>query len=309
MVQARADVRGEPYLAAFLVPEPGVAAAELASAELREELRRHLGRSLPAYMLPAVFVALPALPLNVHGKVDRRALPDPEALRGETSGRPPVTATERTLARIWGELLARPEISLDDDFFGLGGHSLLAAGVVARVEAELGVQLPLAELFTHSTIAGLARALDERGASASRGLRLPALVPRPDPTAELVPSFAQERMWVISRLQPSSALYNMPVALELRGELRPAALAASLQALAARHEVLRTTYHAEGGRLVPRLDRRRREPLPVVDFQRLDAPVAEAAADELTAREAARPFDLERGPVLLSATITPGKWR
>ena len=113
-------------------------------------------------MVPALFVALERLPVTANGKLDRSALPEPDAgrLEGRRTYRAPETATERTLAEIWGELLGERSVGVDDDFFDLGGHSLLAAQVVSRVRERLSRELPLRSIFESPTIAGLAKALD-----------------------------------------------------------------------------------------------------------------------------------------------------
>jgi acyl carrier protein len=113
-------------------------------------------------MLPALFVVLERLPLTASGKLDRGALPAPDAgrLEGERTYRAPRTATERALAEIWGELLGHGSVGVDDDFFELGGHSLLATRVVSRVREQLSRELPLRSIFESPRIADLAEALD-----------------------------------------------------------------------------------------------------------------------------------------------------
>ncbi len=142
-------------------------------------LRRFLRQRLPEPLVPSTFAVVDRLPVTANGKVDRSALPDPDATAGRIDGerayRPPGTTTEAALAGIWGELLGRPRIGMDDDFFELGGHSLLAAQVVARVREQLRRELPLRSLFESPTVAGLARALDSR----------PAADPAPPPRARL----------------------------------------------------------------------------------------------------------------------------
>jgi pristinamycin I synthase-3/4 len=138
-------------LVAYLVPAVG---AGLSTAELRTVLRR----ALPEYMVPTAFVILPALPLGPHGKLDRRALPPPDAERpaAYVGPRHPL---EWQIAVIWGALLKVPQVSVFDDFFELGGHSLLAVQLMQRLEAEVGRRLPLTALFSAPTVAGLAAAL------------------------------------------------------------------------------------------------------------------------------------------------------
>jgi amino acid adenylation domain-containing protein len=118
-----------------------------------EMLRNELGRVLPDYMVPTALVLLEKIPLTMNGKLDRRALPAPEH-HGEKY-RAPVTAQERQLCRIFEEVLAVPQVGLDDNLFALGGHSLLAVRLVSRIRDTLGVSLSLRALFEAPTVAEL----------------------------------------------------------------------------------------------------------------------------------------------------------
>jgi amino acid adenylation domain-containing protein len=145
---------GEKCLVAYVVRRPGVA-WDLA------ELRGFLGGQLPEYMVPSAFVELAALPLTPSGKVDRRALPAPEAglLARDAAYVAPESDAERLIAEIWSELLGVPRIGLDDNFFHLGGHSLLATRLVARIRARTTLELPLRALFERPTLRGAVAAL------------------------------------------------------------------------------------------------------------------------------------------------------
>ncbi|MFJ6499478.1 amino acid adenylation domain-containing protein [Streptomyces virginiae] len=151
------DSVGEPRLVAYWVP----GGAE--RADSTTELREHLGRTLPAYMLPNVFVALDRLPLTLNGKVDRRALPAPEAVRPDLGGAFEAAGTpvEKALAEIWADVLSVDRVGLDDDFFDLGGHSMLATQVVARSKEQFGVAMTLRIFFDLPTVRELAAALEE----------------------------------------------------------------------------------------------------------------------------------------------------
>jgi amino acid adenylation domain-containing protein len=153
-VSARTDTHGESRLVAYLV----CADAPPAVSELREFLQERLTES----MLPAFFVVLERLPLSASGKLDRNALPAPEAGRLESgrTSRAPETATEKALVEIWEELLGHDSVGVDDDFFELGGHSLLATQVVSRVRERLSQELPLRSIFECPSVAALAKALD-----------------------------------------------------------------------------------------------------------------------------------------------------
>ena len=155
------EVPGDRYLAAYVAAAPW---RPPSAAVLRE----HLGRRLPAWMVPAVFVVMEALPRTPGGKVDRRALPAPDggAAQGGHAFAAPATETEAAVAEIWREVLGLDRVGATDDFFDLGGHSLKATRILTRVSARLGVELPVGVIFDHPTVRGIAALVDERRAAA-----------------------------------------------------------------------------------------------------------------------------------------------
>ncbi|WP_204015413.1 non-ribosomal peptide synthetase, partial [Virgisporangium aurantiacum] len=170
-VGVRPDPHGHPRLIAWFT------AADPAAPPTATELSTHLATRLPAYMVPTAFVRMAALPLTDRGKIDSRALPDPDGARAEPAGTyvPPRTPTEHTVAGIWAELLGIDRVGIHDNFFTLGGHSLIANRVVARVRSTLGVDLAVAALFEAPTVAGLAVAVEDAG----RDELVPPVVPVP----------------------------------------------------------------------------------------------------------------------------------
>ncbi|MFF4045010.1 serine hydrolase, partial [Streptomyces sp. NPDC001816] len=152
-VVAREDQSGDKRLVAYYVPVDGPVPAE--------ELAGFCGVRLPAYMVPAAFVELDAMPLNANGKIDRRALPEPD-LEARDAGREyvePATSTERRLADIWAEALGRERVGAEDNFFDLGGHSILIIKVVSAAR-QAGLPLSLFMLYQHATLRGLAAEVD-----------------------------------------------------------------------------------------------------------------------------------------------------
>ncbi len=149
VVHCREDSPGDPRLVAYYTHE--------GTAPDTAELRAHLKRALPEYMVPAAFVALDAFPLTPNGKVDRRALPAPD-VGGVAGGEliAPRTPEEEALAALWTDLLRLPQIDVRANFFDLGGHSLLATQMLARIEYDFGIELPLRVLFESPTLEQMA---------------------------------------------------------------------------------------------------------------------------------------------------------
>ncbi len=283
-------------LAAYVVPLPGLA---VDAAVLRDHLRERL----PAFMLPASWTALETLPRTANGKLDRKALPRPEAAGPAAGGDAPRNPLEELIAAAWADLLGREAVGIHDDFFALGGHSLLATRVVSRLRAELGVELPLRSLFETPTVAGLAgRAEAARGGAASAA---PPLERSPC-AGDLPLSFAQERLWLLDRITPGDPAYNVPLAALCSGPLDPRALAAACGEVVRRHEVLRTVFR--DGEEGPAQEVRPAAPfsLPVIDLAALPAAEREPAALLLAAGEALLPFDLARGPMFRASLLHLG---
>ncbi|WP_153349207.1 non-ribosomal peptide synthetase, partial [Nocardia aurantia] len=226
-VIVRADTRRGDHLIAYLVPESD-------PIDL-DDLRAVVAARLPAYMVPAAFVVLDTIPLTPNGKLDQRALPAPEYRT--QAFRAPVTAAERAVAEVFTELLGADRVGADDDFFALGGNSLLATRVVARLGAALSADVPVRWLFEASTVAELAARLEPGIGGSARRIAVAGARP------ERVPlSPAQQRMWFLNRYDPSSPVYNLPLALRLTGELDTAALESAVRDVLERHESLRTRY-------------------------------------------------------------------
>jgi amino acid adenylation domain-containing protein len=172
-VVARRDATAGVQLAAYVVPERE--RAERTSGEhvetLPSRVRAHARQRLPDYMVPSAVRVLDALPLNAHGKLDVRRLPDPlDGAATRADRRAPRTLLEARLATIWEEVLEIGPIGVDDDFFELGGHSLLAVRMMALVRKRIGRSAPLAALFGSPTVADLAQLLHERAAEADDGV-------------------------------------------------------------------------------------------------------------------------------------------
>ena len=224
VVVARDDGAGR-VLVAYVV------AAEKATFDV-DTVRESLRAELPSHLVPSAFVVLDELPRTTNDKVDRAALPAPE--HRASVHRPPRTPREELLCGLVAEVLGVASVGVDDNLFDLGGHSLTLARLVNRIRTVFGVELPMAPLFEQPTVEGIGAALD-----AARGDDVVLRPGRPRP--ERIPlSFAQRRLWFMSKLVGPSATYNIPNRLRLRGPLEVDALRLALADVVGRHESLRT---------------------------------------------------------------------
>ena len=228
VVIAREDGPGDKRLVGYITGTADPAAARDALAD-----------RLPPYMVPAAVVVMEALPMTVNGKLDARALPAPE-YQGVDRYRAPANAVEEILAGIYAHVLEVERVGVDDSFFDLGGDSISAMRLVAAINTNLDTDLSVHALFDAKTVAELAPHITGDG-----GRREP-LVARERP-AVIPLSFAQSRLWFIDQLQGPSPVYNMAVALRLRGKLDADALGAAMADVVDRHESLRTLIAAPEG--------------------------------------------------------------
>ncbi|MEV3910320.1 amino acid adenylation domain-containing protein [Streptomyces canus] len=292
-VVVRRTADGDPQLVAYAVPVEG-------HRPDPAELRAHLAERLPGHMVPAACVLIDALPLTANGKLDVRALPEPD-FTDAASGQRPTTPEQSLVCRLFAEVLRLPEgsVSVVGNFFDLGGHSLLAVRLLARLRAETGEDIPMTVLFDTPTPAALALRLTEESGS----IRLPPLEAAARP-ARVALSFAQERMWFLNRLDGASATYNIPLVVPLEHDLDEEALRAALADVVDRHESLRTVFADDGDgahqRILP--PGTLRPELRIVDCpgEEVDAQVAAAGRHR---------FDLTRESALWAAVVGSGARR
>jgi amino acid adenylation domain-containing protein len=289
VVLAREDVPGDRRLVAYYV-----ASESLEVEALKASLLSHL----PEYMVPSAYVRLEALPLTPNGKVDRGALPAPEGdAYGTRAYEAPVGETEAALSGIWAELLGVERVGRWDHFFGLGGHSLLAVQVISRVREVLGVEATLGEIFLRPVLAEFARALETAGRA-----ELPAIEPV-ERSERLALSFAQQRLWFLEQLGSAGAAYHIPTRLRLNGELDREALGRALERIVARHEALRTTFHAADGEPEQRIAPAAESRFHLVEHDLGGHADAAAELERIVVEEAGAAFDLARGPLIRGRLI------
>ncbi|HVI71956.1 MAG TPA: condensation domain-containing protein, partial [Pyrinomonadaceae bacterium] len=301
VVQAVVVVRDEEAnerkrLVAYVVPEEGV---EPSNAELHGYLKE----KLPDYMMPSAIVLLESLPLTANGKVDRRALPEPEwSTSTEYVG--PQTVVAELLAGIWADVLQVEQPGIYDNFFDLGGHSLLATQVMSRVRDAFQTEVAVRTLFESPTIASLAEAIEKQLSGGRKLNELPIEKARRDEPLPL--SFAQQRLWFLDQLNPHSAVYNVPMAVRLHGPMEIRALEQALSEIFRRHEVIRTVFTVTAEQPVQVIKPVTQVEIPVTDLTNLDQAEREAEVLRLVDEEAKRPMDLANGPLLRFSLLRLG---
>ncbi|HEY0737737.1 MAG TPA: amino acid adenylation domain-containing protein, partial [Herpetosiphonaceae bacterium] len=255
---------------------------------LAAELRQHLGARLPEYMVPRAFVVLDALPLTVHGKLDRKALPDPDIhrLSGETDFVAPRTPAEVTLARIWADVLGIAQVGIHDNFFALGGDSILTIQIIARAR-QAGLQLLPKQVFEHQTIARLAVvAGTPQITHAEQGL-----ITGPVPLTPI-----QHAFFALDLVEPHH--FNQAVLLQVQRPLDPELLEQAAQQLIVQHDALRLRYARSSAvwqqQIVPP------DGAPVVLIRKLAAlpPDEQSAQISATAAELHGSLNLSTGPLI-----------
>ena len=275
------------------------------------DLRQFLKERLPDYMIPSAFVLLDRLPLTPNGKIDRRALPPPALEQSEpaVAGTTPI---EEIVAAIWADVLRLERVGIHDNFFDLGGHSLLATQVIARVRDTFKAEVPLRGLIERPTVAELAASIERALHDALNAPEQPPpLMPR-EPSlggegAKLPLALAQQRLWFLDQLYPNNPVYTVSTAMYLSGPLDRRAITRSLNAIVARHEVLRTTFVIVDDQPIQAIAPAGPVSPYLIDLQALPTLEREAAALGVAEAALRRPFDLARGPLfrLLLLQIAP----
>ena len=297
IVLAREDSPGDKRLVGYLVCAEGAGAGPTVG-----ELRAFLKEKLPEYMVPAAFVRLVELPLTSNGKVDRKALPAPEAGERPELGESfvaPRSPVEEALSLVWAQVLRVPKVGVHDNFFELGGDSILSIQIVSRALAA-GVRITPRQLFQHQTIAELAEVAGTAGATtAEQG-----------PVTGLVPLTPIARWWLEQKVA-SPHHYNQAYFLEVREALDAEAMTAALGHLIAHHDALRV-------RLAVSEDGVEQRFAPIgegegIPFQRVALQgvpeEARTRAMEQTAADVQASLDLARGPALRAVLFDLGKER
>jgi amino acid adenylation domain-containing protein/non-ribosomal peptide synthase protein (TIGR01720 family) len=300
---ARQDDTGRKHLTAYLIP------ADPADPPDPAHLRAHLAATLPDYMIPQSFVTLDALPLTRNGKLDRRALPAPQAAPAQAGYQQPRTAAEEALAGIWAQVLGIDQVGIHDNFFELGGDSILSIQVTSRARQQ-GLGLTSRDIFLHQTVASLALAVTAPAPEAADQ----------GPVCGGVPLTPVQR-WFLEPGPAEPGHFDQWMMLELAAGTDAAALAAALEHLAAHHDALRMQFQADDGQwrqdcpppgpasagLAERGDLSGPAgPSAVLECRDLSGidPAARAATMETIAGQVHAGFDLACGPLLAAVLFT-----
>lgn len=234
-IQAR-----DQYKATTLTNYPQL---NLMGADIAADLKSDIALRLPDYMAPSIYIALQHMPTSHSGKVDKRALPIPtESDLLKEAYVAPISEAEKILCGLWEKLLKISQVGVDDNFFSLGGHSLLATRLISCIRDSLGIELSLATIFEHPTIASLGKKISQKNTM----LVLPPIekIERKNniPLSAIPLSHAQQRLWFIDLLNHGSLEYNMSNGCMLEGTFDQPAFKEALRLLVDRHEVLRTRF-------------------------------------------------------------------
>jgi amino acid adenylation domain-containing protein len=298
VVIVREDKVGDKYLCAYFIPDYTI---HPPGREVNiPGLKHYLTGELPEYMIPSHFVQLERIPVNKNGKIDRKALPDPDIGTGQGYVAPR-DSTEQVLADIWTRVLGieKQVIGIDDNFFELGGHSLKATILISRIHKTCDIKIPLAEIFKSPYIRGLAQYI--RKANEKKIVSIAAV-----PKKEYYPlSSAMKRLYFEQQMNLESTTYVISAAVVLEGELDRQRLVQSFKKLIQRHESLRTYFEIMENEPVQRIHDK-------VEFE-IEYKEVEVEESEGTGglapllRNFIRPFDLSQAPLLKVGLVKTGK--
>ncbi|MCP5053166.1 MAG: amino acid adenylation domain-containing protein, partial [bacterium] len=285
-VTAREDRMGSRYLCAYLVPAETINVLDV---------KEHLSRVLPDFMVPAYFVPLEKFPLNASGKIDQSKLPDPLLSLDEVV-EPPRDDLEMQLVHTWSEVLGVNEslIGRDSNFFQLGGHSLKATTLASALHKALNVKVPLVEIFSRQTVKELARFIREAATHRHAAIE-------PVEKREYYPlSSAQMRLYILQQMDIEGTVYNIPAFIPLPVEPDTRRLEEAFNKLILRHESLRTSFHVMGDR---------RQVQRVHDEAVLEIGYFNTRLHSSVLKDFIRPFDLSRAPLMRVMVIDGGNSR
>jgi amino acid adenylation domain-containing protein len=292
-------------LAAYYVPATQDCREE---TEFQLQLRNHLTAALPGYMIPSRFIRLERLPMTPNGKIDRKALPTPGIATGPNAPTAPVSCLEKSIVRLWEEILDTSPIGTTDNFFILGGHSLTATIFISRLRSDMKIDIPLSAMFNHPTVQSLVAAIGELGANraadaADHDLRTVRPVEKQDYYPQ---SSAQKRLLFLDRFEDAGTNYNLPFFVKLEGPVDRLRFQRTFTKLIRHQEAFRTYFQFIDGQPVQRILEPGDVEFGIQDITPQgikDHHIQEAIGGFI------RPFDLSKAPLFRVGLITVGENR
>ncbi|WP_076585068.1 non-ribosomal peptide synthetase [Vibrio ostreicida] len=279
------------------------------NSALSATLYTHVKARLPHYMVPSFIVVMASFPLTPNGKIDRKALPQPDSEVSQSHYQAPKTPTEKTLTGLWSSVLnvAEASISRHAHFFEIGGQSLKAIQLLSLIRESLGAEVSMKDIFATPDLSALAGLVDDQlaqGRVTSDALDLPSQ--RVDRAKPLPLTHMQQRLWFIDQLEGGSCHYNMPLAFEWRGAISDRIMSKTLAALVNRHEILRTCYSmVEGGQAVQQVQSEvERFPIEVLDLSQQSESEQAHSLRQARDNQSEKPFDLGQDLMLRAQVIT-----
>ncbi|MEC0685650.1 condensation domain-containing protein, partial [Bacillus haynesii] len=281
IVIVREDEENRPYICAYITANREISL---------DELKGFLGEKLPEYMIPAYFVQMDKLPLTKNGKVDRKALPEPDRTAGaESEYEMPRNETEEKLAAIWRDILKVGKSGINDHFFEMGGHSLKAAAMAARIRKELKAEIPLGQIFKTPTIKGLGEYIRSTKDSVYSSIK------KVEEKEYYRLSSAQKRLYILNQIEGSGLSYNIPFTMKVKGSFDIRRFENALQIVIQRHEALRTSFLMADGEPVQKIEKE-------VDFSIKCSEIESLSIQEII-KQFVRPFDLKKAPLFRTEVV------
>ena len=279
VVLDKQDGQGNKYLCAYIVSKREITVPEL---------RKSLAQSLPDYMIPAYFIQLEKMPLTPTGKVNRRALPEPDGeINTGTEYAAPRNEKEERLTKIWSEVLGVEKIGIDDDFFTLGGHSLKAIIMVSFIHKELKAELSVSEIFSHPTIRQLSECIGRSEESIYSSIK------SVDESKLYMVSSAQKRQFALSRYSKDETNYNIPAIMLVEGSLERDKTEDCFRKLVERHETLRTSFEICNDEIMQRIHKKVEFNVDYEELSRYSEELIKTEVDKFI-----KPFDLSKAPLI-----------
>jgi len=285
----REDKTGDKYICAYIVSD---------GENKIPELKTSLSKELPDYMIPSYFHQIEKIPLLPHGKVDRKALPEPELYAGD-GYIAPRDEIEKKLIKLWAEILGRDTrhadqlrktIGIDDNFFLMGGHSLKLVTLMSKIHKEFDVKIPLADIFIKQTVRELSRYIKKAAKSKYESMK--SIEER-----EYYPlSSSQRRLYFLQQIELNSIAYNMPFVLPLKDVQEVDKIKEILKKLMARHESLRTSFFTVNDEPVQKIHKTAE--LSIADYE-----ISMKESSRILKR-VTKPFDLNQAPLLRASLVS-----